>query len=138
MRKEFGDGEGVWGGGVVIEEDEGVGGGELVDDLAADTAGGAVGEGVVEVVGDSDGDGVDFAEAEGDGVVDGGAFGADRGAVGGILDIGAGVHGGRRVVGHDKSGTDRKVGIRGVGVLCSGAGGLDQLVVSGHGHLLGL
>ena len=69
------------------EEDDGVRRAELVNGLAACSAGLA---GSVVEIGDSDGADEDFGTAKADGGGDGGLFGANGKAVGGVFDVAAG------------------------------------------------
>ena len=98
------------------EEDDGVRGAELVDGLAAGSAG--LAGGVVEV-----GDGYG-ADADGGAVLsncggDGGLLGTGREAVGGVFYIAAGDDG---AVAEEDGGTYAEVAVGGVSVVCDGGG----------------
>jgi hypothetical protein len=111
--EEVGDGGLGDGAGFGGEEDEGVGGAELVDGLAAGSAG--LAGGVVEI-GDGDGSDADGGAVEADGGGDGGLLGADGEAVGGVFYVAAGDDG----VGlafEQESGADAEVAVGGVGVV---------------------
>ena len=103
------------------EEDEGVGCAEFVDGLAAGPAG--LAGGVVEV-GDSDGADTDVRAVETDGGGDGGLFGADGEAVGGVLDVAAGDD---STVGEQNGCADPEVAVGCVGVVGDGDGALLQV-----------
>jgi hypothetical protein len=109
----FGDGS-VGGG----EVDDGVWGAELVDGLAACSAG--LAGGVVEV-GDGDGADADVGAVEADGGGDGGLLGADGEAVRGVFDVAAGDD---VAVGEEECGADAEVAVRGIGVMSDGDGAL--------------
>jgi hypothetical protein len=113
-------GEFVVGGG---EEDEGVGGAELVDGLAAGSAG--LAGGVVEV-GDEDGADADAGAVEADGGGDGGLFGADGEAEGGVFDVAAGDDDVGGVV-EQEGGADAEVAVGRVGVVSDVGGAVVEL-----------
>ena len=98
------------------EEDDCVGGAELVDGLAAGSAG--LAGGVVEV-GDGDGADADGGAVETDGGGDGGLLGAGGEAVGGVFYVAAGDDG---AVVEEDGGSDAEVAVRGIGVVCNGGG----------------
>ena len=89
-----------------------------MDGLAAGPAG--LAGGVVEV-GDGDGADADFGAVEADGGGDGGLFGADGEAVGGVFDVAAGDD---VAVGEKECRADAEVAVGGVGVVCGGVGAL--------------
>ena len=103
------------------EEDDGVGGAELVDGLAAGSAG--LAGGGVEV-GDGDGADADAGAVEGDGGGDGGLLGAGGEAVGGVFDVAAGDD---STVCEQEGGADAEVAVGGVGVVGDGGGMLLQI-----------
>jgi hypothetical protein len=111
-------GDGSVGGGV---EDDGFGGAELVDGLAAGPAG--LAGGGVEV-GDGDGTDADFGAAEGDGGGDGGLLGTAGEAVGGVFDVAAGDD---STVCEQEGGADAEVAVGCVGVMRDGGGLLLQI-----------
>jgi hypothetical protein len=85
-----------------------------VDGLAAGSAG--LAGGVVEI-GDGDGADANPGAVEADGGRDGGLFGADGEAVGGVFDVAAGDD---VAVGQKECGADAEVAVRGVGVMRDG------------------
>jgi len=99
-------------------KDHGARGAELVDGLAACSAG--LAGGVVEV-GDGDGADADFGAAEGDGRGDGGLFSTAGEPVGGVFDVAAGDD---STVCQQEGGADAEVTVGGVGVVCYGDGTL--------------
>jgi hypothetical protein len=111
--KEVGDGGLSDGAGFGGKEDHRLGGAELVDGLAAGSAG--LAGGGVEI-GDGDGSDADGWAVEADGGGDGGLFGADGEAVGGVFDVAAGDDGVGFVV-EEERGADTEVAVRGVGVV---------------------
>jgi hypothetical protein len=111
--EKVGDGGLGDGAGFAGEEDEGVGGAELVDGLAAGSAG--LAGGVVEV-GDGDGADADGGAVEADGGGDGGLLGADGEAVRGVFYVAAGDDGVGFVVEQER-GADPEVAVGGVGVV---------------------
>jgi len=98
------------------EEDDGVRCAELVDGLAAGSAG--LTGGVVEVR-DCDGADADCGAVEADGGGDGGLFGAGGEAVGGVFYVAAGDDG---AVVEEDGGSDAEVAVGGVGVVRDGGG----------------
>ena len=116
--EEVGDGGLVEGAVLLGEEDDGVGGAEFEDGLAAGSAG--LAGGVVEV-GDGDGADADGGAVEGDGGGDGGLLGAGGEAVGGVFDVAAGDDG---AVCEQEGGADAEVAVGRVGVLGGGDGAL--------------
>jgi len=96
---------------------------KFAEDLAAGAAGGGGfgGRGV-------DGDADDLAVTGGDGVENGGAFGAVGEAEGCVLDVAAGEDG---TVGGLDGGANGELGVGGVGVIRGGAGGFFE---DGSGH----
>ena len=111
-------GHGGLGDGAVFgwEEDDGVGGAELVDGLAAGSAG--LAGGVVEI-GYGDGADADCGAVEADGGGDGRLLGAGGEAVGGVFDVAAGDD---DAVVEEDGGSDAEVAVRGVGVVRDGSG----------------
>jgi hypothetical protein len=103
------------------EEDDGVRCAEFVDGLAAGSAG--LAGGVVEVR-DRDGADTDFGAVEADSGGDGGLFGADGEAVGGVFDIAAGDN---STVGQQDGRAYAEVAVGGVGVIGDGDGALLQV-----------
>jgi hypothetical protein len=103
------------------EEDDGVGRAELVDGLAAGSAG--LAGGVVEV-GDGDGADADFGAVKADGCGDGGLFGADGEAVGGVFYVAAGDDG---TVDEQDGSADSEVAVGSVGIVGDGDGALLQV-----------
>jgi hypothetical protein len=124
--EELGDGGLDGGAGFSGEEDEGVGGAELVHGLATGSAGWA--GGCVEV---SDGNGADAegGAVEGDGGGDGGLFGTDGEAVGGVFDVAASDDG---AVGEQERCPDAEVAVGGIGVTGDRSGAMVEV-----GNLLG-
>jgi len=108
------------------EEHDGVGGAELVDGLATGSAGLACG--FVEV-GDGYGADADFWAVEADGGSDGGLFGTDGEAVGGVFDVAAGDD---STVGEQNGGADVEVAVRRVGMVGDGDGALLQVCSLGR------
>lgn len=98
-----------------------------MDGLTAGSAGLTCGG--VEV-GDGDGADTDVRAVQVDGGGDGGLFGADGEAVGGVFDVAAGDDG---VVGEQESGADAEVTVGGVGVM----GGCGSAVLEGGDLLRG-
>jgi hypothetical protein len=109
--QELGDGGPGDGAGFSGVEDDGVGGAELVDGLAAGSAG--LAGGLVEI-GYGDGADTDAGAVEGDGGGDGGLLGAGGEAVGGVFDVAAGYDG---TVREEDRGADAEVAVGGVGVM---------------------
>jgi len=103
------------------EKDDGFGGAELVDGLAAGSAG--LAGGVVEG-GDGDGADADLRAMETDGCGDGGLFGADGETVGGVFDVAADDD---STVRKQDSGADTEAAVRSVGVVSDGDGALLQV-----------
>lgn len=91
---------------VGVDEDHLHRGAELAENLPACAAGGVAAAG-------GDGDGDDFLVPRGDGAADGDALGANRQAVGGVLDIAAGED---FAAGGKDGGADLEFGVRGMGV----------------------
>jgi hypothetical protein len=108
------------------EEDDGVGRAEFVDGLAAGAAG--LAGGVVEVR-DSDGADTDFGAVEADSGGDGGLFGADGEAVGGVFDVAADDD---STVGEQDGCANAEVTVGGVGVMGDGDGALLQVRALGR------
>ncbi len=111
------------GGGAVFggEEDDGVRGAELVDGLAAGSAGLA---GSVVEIDDGDGSDADCGTVEADGGGDSGLLGAGGEAVGRVFYVAAGDDG--SIVEED-GGSDAEVAVRGVGIVRDGDGLLLQV-----------
>jgi hypothetical protein len=103
------------------EEDDGIGSAELMDGLAAGSAG--LTGGLVEV-GYGDRADADLWAVETDGGGDGGLFGADSEAVGGVFDVAAGDD---STVREQDSGSDAEVAVGRVGVARDGDGALLQV-----------
>lgn len=103
------------------EEDFGRGRAELVDGLAAGSAG--LGGGVV-AVDDNDGADADVGAVEGDGGGDRGLLGAGGEAVGGVFDVAASDD---VPVIEEESGADAEVAVGGVGVIGDGDGALAEV-----------
>ena len=101
--------------------------GEFGEDLAAGTAGRSGSGG-------GDCEKLEVLVAGGDGGKEGGAFGADGEAVGGVFDVAAGEY---LAVGGEEGGADEEIGVFGVGALAGVEGGLDQggANVGGHGRV---
>lgn len=112
------------------EEDDGVGGAELVDGLAAGSAG-LAGRGVE--VGDGDGADAEDGTVEADGGGDGGLFGADGEAVGGVFDVAAGDDGVGGVV-EQEGCADAEAAVGGVGVVGGFGGALLEVGDKGLGE----
>jgi hypothetical protein len=116
--EEFGDSSLGNGGFFCGEKDDGVRGAELVDGLAAGSAG--LAGGLVEV-GDGDGADADLGAMESHGGGDGVLLGADGETVGGVLYVASGDD----VAAGEKDGSaDAEVAVRGVGIVCRGDGSL--------------
>ena len=113
--EEFGDG-GMGSAFFAGEENDRVGCAELVDGLAAGSAG--LAGGVVEV-GDGDGSDADLGAVEGDGSGDGVLFRADCEPVGGVFYVAAGDD---LAVGEQDCGADTEVAVGSVGVVGGGDG----------------
>ena len=100
---------------------------EFPHHLAADAAGRPVGKRPVQAVGRREGEELDPAKPFGGGGMQRVPLTADRGAVGGILDIRTGDHLARRIIRHDDGSTDMEMRIGHMGVLCGRPRTLHQI-----------
>jgi hypothetical protein len=114
------------------EEDDGVGSAEFVDGLAAGAAG--LAGGVVEVR-NSDGADTYFGAVQADSGGDGGLFGADGEAVGGVFDVAAGDD---STVGEQDGCANPEVAVGSVGVMGDSDGALLQVRGLGRAERGGL
>ena len=127
LRQERGERRGTHLGRIIgVDEDHFHRGAELAEHLPAGAAGGMAAAG-------DDGDGDDLLVPRGDGRADGDALGADRQAVGGVLDVAAGED---FAVGGEDRGADLEFRVGGVGVAADCEGGLAQRIVLVEAHNL--